>query len=243
MKKIFLLFTVLPVLWLSSCADIDNFEAPNATISGKVLDKTTGEPFLTGPGEFAIRLLETSYGENPAPQDLAVKQDGSFINNKLFSATYSMQPYAGAFWPADIVTDFKLSGSGTQDFQVTPYLKIKNAKWVLKEGNKIDVSCTLEAPIPQGLPQVIEVRPFLSLTPYCGAGNRIEAYYKDEFRILINKNWEEIGNMATGIGKETYAINDIPLKSGYTYYFRMGAKVRDTFEKFNYSDVVVIKVP
>ncbi len=34
MKKIFLLFTVLPVLWLSSCADIDNFEAPNATISG-----------------------------------------------------------------------------------------------------------------------------------------------------------------------------------------------------------------
>lgn len=243
MKKIFILFALIPTIWLSSCADIDNFDAPDATLSGNVIDKTSNSPFLTGPGEFAIRLLETSYGENPAPQDLPVKQDGSFINNKLFSATYSLQPYAGAFWPADIVTDFKLNGSGTQDFQVTPYLKIKNAKFVLKEGAKMDVSCTLEAPITQGLPQVIEVRPFLSLTPYCGAGNRIDAYYKDEFRVLINKNWDEIGNMNTGIGNETYIIKDLQLKSGYTYYFRMGAKVRDTFEKFNYSEVVEIKVP
>ncbi|ULT26735.1 DUF3823 domain-containing protein [Sphingobacterium sp. E70] len=93
------------------------------------------------------------------------------------------------------------------------------------------------------MPQVIEVRPFLSLTPYCGAGNRIDAYYKDEYRTLINKNWSEIGDMQTGEGKETYTINGLTLKSGYTYYVRMGAKVRDTYEKFNYSEIEVIKVP
>ncbi len=243
MKKLILLFAAAPLLWFSSCAKIDNYNAPDATLRGTIIDETTNAPLLTGPGEFVIRMLETSWGENPAPQDLPVKQDGTYANTKLFNATYSLQPYGGAFWPVDPTADFVLNGSGTQDFTVKPYLKVTNVKWEVKADKTLSVSCTLEAPQTQGLPQVIEVRPLLSLTPYCGAGSRIDGYYKDEFRVLINKNWDEIGNMQTGKGNETYTINGMPLKSGYTYFFRMGAKVRDTFEKFNYSEVVTIKVP
>ncbi|MNE75153.1 hypothetical protein D3C80_1712830 [compost metagenome] len=136
-----------------------------------------------------------------------------------------------------------MGANAKQNFEVTPYLHVKNVKWNLKAENKLDISCSLAAPVTNGLPQVIEVRPFFSLTPYCGAGSRIDAYYKDEYRELINQNWENIGSMQTGEGKETYTIKDIPLKSGYTYYVRMGAKVRDTYEKFNYSNVEVITVP
>ncbi|MFZ4862593.1 DUF3823 domain-containing protein [Sphingobacterium sp. Mn56C] len=243
MKKLFLLCAIVPSLWMSSCMKTDNYDGPNAALSGTVYDETTKEPFLTGPGEFSIRLLETSWSDNPAPQDLPVKQEGSYQNTKLFQATYTLQPYAGAFWPAAKVEDFKLGDKGTQDFNVVPYLKIKNVKWTLSADNKLSMSCTLEAPVVAGLPQVIEVRPFLSLTPYVGAGSRIDAYFKDEYRALINKNWSEIGDVNTGIGNETYHIDGLQLKSGYTYYVRMGAKVRDTFEKFNYSAIETIKVP
>lgn len=231
------------MLFLSACSKTDNYEDPNASMSGQVIDGVTKEPFLTGQGEFSIRLLETSWSDNPAPQDLQVKQDGSYSHTKLFQATYTIQPYGGAFWPTDKIEGFKLGANAEQNFDVTPYLQVKNMKWNLKAENKLDISCTLAAPVTNGLPQVIEVRPFFSLTPYCGAGSRIDAYYKDEYRALINQNWENIGDMQTGEGRETYTIKDIPLKSGYTYYVRMGAKVRDTYEKFNYSKVEIITVP
>lgn len=243
MRTIYLFTALTGLLFLNACSKTDNYDGPNASMKGQVIDKVTNKPFLTGQGEFSIRLLETSWSDNPAPQDIAVKQDGSYNHTKLFQATYTLQPYGGAFWPAQKIEGYQLGANAEQNFEVTPYLQIKNVKWTLKAENKLDISCTLAAPITGGLPQVIEVRPFLSLTPYCGAGNRIDAYYKDEYRALINQNWENIGNMQTGEGKETYTIKDIPLKSGYTYYVRMGAKVRDTYEKFNYSEVEVIKVP
>lgn len=243
MKTINLLMALAGMFFLSACSKTDNYEGPNASMSGQVTDQITKEPFLTGQGEFSIRLLETSWSDNPAPQDLQVKQDGSYSHTKLFQATYTLQPYGGAFWPADKIEGFKLGANAKQNFEVTPYLHVKNVKWNLKAENKLDISCSLAAPVTNGLPQVIEVRPFFSLTPYCGAGSRIDAYYKDEYRVLINQNWENIGSMQTGEGKETYTIKDIPLKSGYTYYVRMGAKVRDTYEKFNYSNVEVITVP
>lgn len=244
MKKSWYMLCIGLVLFATSCTKTDNYDGPNAALSGKVMDATTGEPLLSGQGEYSIRLWETSWGENPSPQDLAIKQNGSYDNKKLFQATYDLQPYGGPFWPVNKTTDFELTGSGTQDFTVTPYLKITDVQWELVDGVHLKISCKLGAPIPAGLPQVMEVRPFVSLTEYCGEGNRIDAYYKDEYRVQINKNWSEIGNVETGIGNELYTIpNNLPLKSGYTYYVRIGAKVRDTFEKFNYSEIVEIKIP
>jgi len=244
MKKIWqMLCAGLVLASVQSCTETDNYDGPNASLSGIVIDLTTGEPLLSGQGEYSIRLWETSWSDNPSPQDLAVKQEGTYSNNKLFQATYSLQPYGGPFWPVEKITDFQLEGDGTKDFTVTPYLKITNVQWEL-DGTNLKISCKLQAPKPDGLPQVIEIRPFISLTEYCGEGNRIDAYFKDEYRILINKNWSEIGNMDSGVGSETYVVpNSLPLKSGYTYYIRMGAKVRDTFEKFNYSEIIQIKVP
>lgn len=244
MKKIwYILCAGLVLASAQSCTKTDNYDGPNASLSGNVIDLTTGEPLLSGQGEYSIRLWETSWSDNPSPQDLAVKQEGTYSNNKLFQATYSLQPYGGPFWPVEKITDFQLKGDDTKDFTVTPYLKIANVQWEL-DGTNLKISCKLQAPKPEGLPQVIEIRPFISLTEYCGEGNRIDAYFKDEYRVLINKNWSEIGNMDSGEGSETYVVpNRLPLKSGYTYYVRMGAKVRDTFEKFNYSEIIQIKVP
>ena len=35
----------------------------------------------------------------------------------------------------------------------------------------------------------------------------------------------------------------VPVKRGYIYFVRMGAKVKDSFEKHNYTEIVKVEVP
>lgn len=225
----------------TSCMEVDNFSGPNARVSGRVIDATTGENYMTDQNDFQIRIWEKSYTEKPQEQHLAVKMDGTYNNDKLFAGTYDMLPYNGSYWPVDTVHGVAIGKHSVQNFEVTPYLKIKDFKAELV-GTTLTMSCRLFAPIPQDLPQVLEVRPFLSLTQFCGSSNKIDPYYTDDYRVSLRKSWDQLGDVVTGEGNATYTIT-LPLKAGYSYNVRMGANVRDTFEKFNYSEVVRIEVP
>jgi len=249
MKKLLYSLTGLALMFTFSCTDIDNYDGPNAQMSGRLIDKTTGENYVTGQGEFSIRIWEMSWSENPGPQDIPIKQDGTFSDSKLFAATYDMQPYGGPFWPAERQTDISLSGHLQKDFEVTPYLKIVNFTHRL-EGNNLIVSCKLQAPITQDLPQVLEIRPFVSQTQFCGEGNHINEYDKYEdgkrYYIKVNKNWwDGVGPMENNaVSHETYTPETpIPLKSGRSYYVRVGVNVEDTYRKYNYSEIVKVDVP
>ena len=79
MKKI--IYTILGAALLigaASCMKIDNFAGPEAQVSGKIIDKTTGEPMLLDHGVNHIRIWEVSYSLDPTPQDLAIKEDGTY---------------------------------------------------------------------------------------------------------------------------------------------------------------------
>lgn len=249
MKKIIYSLIGLALLFCFSCTETDNYDGPDAQMSGKLIDKTTGENFITGQGEFNIRIWEMSWSDNPGPQDIPVKQDGTFNDSKLFSATYDMQPYGGPFWPAERQTDIKLSGHLQKDFEVIPYLQIVDFTYSL-DGNNLTVSCKLKAPITENLPKVLEIKPFVSLTQYCGEGNRISEYdqYKDGARyyVKVEQNWwDGVGPMElNAVSYNTYTPETpLPLKSGRTYYVRMGVRVEDTYKKYNYSPIVKIDVP
>ncbi|MCD8176760.1 MAG: DUF3823 domain-containing protein [Tannerellaceae bacterium] len=243
MKNIYYLLSALILSTAVSCMKIDNYDAPESQISGKVIDKTTGKPILTCPNDFQIRIWEVSWSDNPTPQDIPVMQDGTYNDSRLFDARYDLQPYNGPFWPVDPVENLTLSGTLTQDFEVTPYLQIVDFDYTLT-GTTLSVTCRLKAPITENLPQVLDIRTFLSLSQYCGDNSRLGGEYNDDkYKVNVNKPWSEIGNMTTGEGYETYVINDIPLKSGLTFYLRVGARVEDTYRKYNYSEIVEVKVP
>ena len=110
---------------LVSCMEIDNFEAPSAKVEGRIIDKTTGQPMLLDQGVSHVRIWEMSYSQHPNPQDLAIKEDGTYYNDKLFSGTYDMLPRDGAWWPCDTTYNVAIGKKGTvQDFEVIPYLHI-----------------------------------------------------------------------------------------------------------------------
>ena len=247
MKKIlYSLLTGVAAFCISSCMEIDNFDAPDAHVTGRLIDSTTGETYITDHTDTHIRIWEKSYSVNPTPQDIPVKGDGTYNNSKLFAGTYDMLPYDGPYWPADTAFNVPIGAKGTvQDFTITPYLKIVDFKTEL-DGITLTMSCRLQAPLTEknglALPQVLEIRPFLSLTQYCGNANKIDYYASNDFRINLRRTWDRIDTNGDGISDDTYTIS-VELKKGYSYNVRMGANVNDTYTKFNYSEIVRIVVP
>jgi len=242
MKRIIYSLSVLASIFLFSCTDIDNYGAPSSRMSGNVIDKTTGANLLTSQNDFTIRLWETSWSANPLPQDIPVKQDGTYNNTKLFDATYSIGPYGGPFWPIDTLGGMQLKGSLTQDFVVTPYLHITDVTHTMV-GDTLKLSCKLQAPVTIGLPQVLDIRPFVSLNQLCGNSTKINDYSLDKYSVPINSTWSNIGDMYTGVSSKTYVLPPIPLKPGCTFYVRIGARVSDTYQKYNYSEIFSVVAP
>lgn len=237
-KLIYNLFVGTLVLSMVSCMDVDNFDEPGSHLSGRIIDTTTGKNILADQTECRVRIWEKSYSTNPAPQDIPLKQDGTYNNTKLFAGTYDMVP-EGAWWPCDTVR-VGLGKSAVQDFEVTPYLKLIDFETKL-EGTTLTLSCRLDAPIKEGLPQINEIRPFLSLNQFCGGANRIDHYYNSKDRVNILKTWENLPKDTDG--KSTKYSISVVVKPGYTYFVRMGARVKDNLEKFNYTEIVEIQVP
>lgn len=241
MKKIFYsLFVCAAALCAASCMEIDNFDGPDSHFTGRIIDATTGKNILADQGECRVRIWEKSYSLNPGHQDIPVKQNGTFNNTKLFKGTYDVVP-EGAWWPADTVR-VAIGGKVTKDFEVTPYLTLFDFKAKLVAADSIKVSCRIDAPITEGLPRLTDIRPFLSLEQFCGAGNCI-GYYStiSEYKKNINSTWEKLKKLEDG-KSQVYEFK-LLVKPGYTYFVRMGARVKDSFEKYNYTEIVKIEVP
>lgn len=241
MKNI--LYIVLAVLMMSvtSCMEVDNWAEPNVRAHGRIIDSYTGENLLTAQGDWGIRIWERTWTQSaPTSQSLNVMQDGSYNNNKLFAGTYDMLPYGGPFWPVDTIQDVSFNGTTELNFTVTPYLILDGFEASLN-GLKLTLTCQLRAPIREGLPNLLEVKPFLSLSQFCGATNFIDLADYSNKRLQINQSWvDKYGDVETS---SVIHIGPLPVKAGYTYYVRLGANVNDANRKYNYSEIIKIVVP
>ncbi|GHT01907.1 hypothetical protein FACS189421_14510 [Bacteroidia bacterium] len=239
--------------------EIDNWDAPDANIHGRIIDSYTGENLVMDHNDWQIKIWERSWTVSvPNEQSLAVKNDGTYNNDKLFAGTYDMLPYDGPFWPIDTVKGVAFTKKGTvQDFTVTPYLQIVDFEATLttmefegKEWPALTMKCRLKAPIRAGLPKVYRIRPFISLLAnFCGASNCIDRNeYNSYVRVNVEKEWnaemaDRFGLPADSEISGVYEIKPMPLKSGYTYYVRIGASVDVLSRRHNYSPIVKIVVP
>lgn len=243
MKIILNIFLGATLLFLASCQKIDNWDEPNARLYGNVIDSYTGQNLVMDQNDWQIRIVDRTWEQMKGTvaqfQTLAVQRDGVYNNSKLFPGTYDMLPYDGPFWPVDTVKGVILKNETRQDFTVTPYLQILNFKAELN-GTNLTLTGTVKAPRITGLPNLYEVKGFLSLTTFCGNSNYINiGDYNNKTR-TINRTWAaEVG---TADSKE-YTLGPYPVKSGYTYYVRMGANVNALSRRYNYSPIIKVVVP
>lgn len=244
MKNILYLLSMALLLSFTACEVVDNWEEPGARLYGNVIDSYTGKNLVMDQNDWQIRIIDRTWEmNNPGSvaqfQSLAVMKDGVYNNSKLFSGTYDMFPYDGPFWPVDTVKGVVLDKETRQDFTVTPYLQLSNFTATL-DGTNLTLSCTVKAPITENLPNFYEVKGFLSLTTFCGASNYININEYNNLRKSINKAWSaEVGTADS----KAYTLGPFPVKSGYTYYVRIGANVNALSRRYNYTDIVKVVVP
>jgi len=245
MKKILYLILGATLLSLASCQKIDNWDEPASRLYGNVIDSYTGNNLAMDQNDWQIRIIDRTWekmnGTVAQFQNLAVQKDGVYNNSKLFSGTYDMVAYDGPFWPVDTIKGVVLGSETQQDFTVKPYLQILDFTATLT-GTNLNLTCRVKAPVVTGLPNLYEIKPFLSLTTFCGASNYINIAEYTNPRKSINKSWASYvtdGSNTTPV----ITIGPLPVKSGYTYYVRIGANVNALSRRYNYSPIVKVVVP
>src|SRR5690349_2187240 len=138
MKRInyFLLFIVLGIA-VSSCKK-DNFNGPNAELYGTFIDKDTKEPVAQDiVAGTVIELIEHGWveGQTNITQSLVIKGDGTYKNSQIFSGKYLVRAVRGNFQNIPAIDTFEIKpGSNKLDFQVTPYIRVKQPS-IVKNGN------------------------------------------------------------------------------------------------------------
>ena len=229
------MLAAVAILLLPGCVKKDNYEGPNASLSGNVFEKASKELVQTCTGNFSIRLEQLSWADKPAPQDIPIKYDGTYRNAKLFSGHYRISIHGGAFWPEEPIEQDLGQGSFL-DFELTPYLLLKDFNAEMVDSTTLKLSFSLEAPKP-GIPMITEIQPYVNTTAIVGPGASIQDY-SNKLVQKIGKEWVDF----TAEDKKRELI--IPgLVQGRTFYVRAGVRFSNDDNSSNLSPVLKIDVP
>ena len=228
MKKIKIYISaVIAVLFFNSCglSDVDNYDAPNASIYGGIYDNETGElvqqDLLEG---VRIEYVEDGFA-NPEIQSMVVQTDGTYRNKLMFANTYMIHPVRGNF--VDVPQKgVEVKGDTKIDFQVQPYIRIKNAK-IEKQANKIVATFNIQQTVRNTVNRVVL---FAHQEP--NVGNPLNIVRTE---LSIDGTTYENTEYRLEIDLDQYAST---LKPGSQYFFRIGALINAPEAKFNYAPAV-----
>ena len=231
---------------LTSC-EKDNYDEPEAGIEGVIIDSTTGLPLETaaGKGSMQMRIWESSWAQNDTtinvnPQDLNMRQDGTFANYKLFAGEYRIVPFQGAFYPLDEeeYKTVKLSNGKTTkvEFTVTPYLTLEWVREPYQDGDTIKCAVRFTRNAGNGpMPDIQNMQMLVSHTQYVpGADGQVTPN-----ALQPGPGEDQINNDKEG---QTIELKSLPIKYSNRYWIRVSAKCNDAYKKDNYTSIKTIDV-
>ncbi len=246
MKRI--IYLALSLTVITACSKkIDNYASPDQTLQGSIIDAGTGKNVQSevsgdnGNGT-RIKLLEISWSDNPTPLYLATKQDGTYINTKVFAATYKISA-EGAFVPLVQPDDDKSQtvtvkgGVTTVNFTVEPFLEVE---WAGDPVLNADGTITAQVKVTRGTSnpdfQQNITDLWLFLCPYEYVGNN---NYDNRYSTHVSYS----GSSGNDIIGQTITLTttggSLPKKD---WYLRLGARIDYGLKQYNYSDIKMITV-
>jgi hypothetical protein len=248
MKNIVLTLAVgAALLAAGSCNKVDNYDGPTETLQGRIIDAGTGQNVQSevsgdnGAGT-RIKLLETSWSDNPTPLYLATKQDGTYINTKIFKATYKMIA-EGAFVPMDLPANDQSKslevkgGTTTVDFTVEPFLRVE---WVGEPVVNANGTVTIQVKVTRGTANagfqqnITNLGLFLSPYQYVGNNN-----YDSRYSTVIAYSGVA-GNAILGQTITLTTTGTLPKKD---WYLRIGSRIVYGTNRYNYSTIKMVTIP
>lgn len=218
-KTLYALITVTClVIFLSSC-EIDNFEAPDARFFGAIRDSVGNglveTELINGS---VIQAYELGY-PTQVVQNWVIKNSGEFRNDLVFAGKYDLYLRNGNFFPYT-VKEFEIkSGDNQKDFQVVPYIRIKNVNITRDQGaNKITATFTLEAGKPSVKVKAVRLYAFTDI--YVGENVKFNT---------TGTGFSQSFSPSKAIDGSTYTLTiDLAANANFfkvsrNYYFRVGA--------------------
>lgn len=181
--KNLLYLTVLSLSVMAASCSKDNYDEPQETFRGKIIDKATGEPFQAAPGGegVRIRMMEYSWSDNPQPYDFYAMMDGTFQNTKVFAGEYGVTP-SGAFVDVD-EERMTIRGTVEKTWEVEPMLRVE---WIGNPVLNADGTVTVKIKVTRGTDNpayqnaLSEAWLFVNETKYVSEG-----YYNPNFSTKI----------------------------------------------------------
>ncbi len=129
------------IIALSSC-EIDNYEEPDAFLTGRIVYQ--GEPILVGQNEVNFELYQSGFGKD-GPINVLVAPDGTF-SSRLFAGEYrlALLDGQGPFRKLQDSIPISLPESGTSlDVEVAPYYMVRNSQFA-KNGDAMTATAQIE---------------------------------------------------------------------------------------------------
>jgi len=216
---------MLIVLGLFSSCEKDNLNyAPNASFSGEIRDLETGEllpqDILEGS---KIYFIELGWN-NPPVQSMVFKNDGTFRNDLMFAGDYKIILNKGNYVPLDTLLYQMKPGANTQLFEVVPYVRIKDADIKFRDGKVI-----AKFKMQQNSNNPIKAISLFA-HPDISVGYRIQT---------ASVTYELNTNAQDSEYEITMDISNYSqIKTGNSYYFRIGALSSAAEAKYNYSPAI-----
>ncbi|MDR0698661.1 MAG: DUF3823 domain-containing protein [Tannerella sp.] len=227
--KLYYLPVVLVFTMLVNSCELDNYGYPDAQLSGVIIDVETNEPVQSDLINGTMIKI-TEHGYDPvSSQYLRVKNDGTYANTLLFSNTYTVQPDDRNFIQID-EQDIKIGKNTKFDFQVTPYIRVKDAL-IVKENNNVIATFRIQATTPDA---VAKIGLYAHSEPIVGEPVRLVAS-----EIALNRPVaeNEVCKIVINVARNTAL-----LKPNQSYFFRIGAVSSFGGAKFNYAPAQQINV-
>jgi len=263
MKRIFKYFSFMTVVLSLSGCEIDNYDGPDAALSGRIFIAGTNELISTenGKGNMKLRMKEISWTEVEQSaigwRELNVKMDGTYNNDKLFSGTYQIYPYDGPFYPILEVNHdtIEIKGKTEKDFYVTPYLK---AEWVElpniverplpSDPNKMGKYITATAKFTRIAPPAGYPTPMPDLnvanTGFCRMFVSTSHWVGQNSLLQVTSDNIPINNSMEGQPIRFDMIASEPLHyTNTTFFVRCAFSATGTNKKYNYTDAYELFVP
>jgi hypothetical protein len=220
---------ILALAALFASCKLDNYEGPDAQLTGSIIDKETQElvqqDLIRGT---VIKIIEHGY-DPVAPQYLRAQTDGTYTDQLLFANTYTVQPERGNFVPVE-AQDIRIEGKTKLDFMVLPYIRVKEVN-IVKSGSKVIATFKLQQNVGNTINRIgLYAHP----DPIVGEPVRVVA---SETTIDAVADPNQVFTLEIDL-----AANRSSLIPGKQYFFRVGALINVGEAKFNYAPAVRLAI-
>lgn len=204
---------------VTSC-EIDDFPGPDAQVFGAILDSLDGalveQDIQTGS---QIEVQELGF-PTLVSQFWVIKNNGEYRNNLVFSNNYDIYMRNGNYFPYSLKSVSITSGENEVDFRVVPYIRVKNCTITRDQvNNRIVATFSLEAGKPVAKVKTIRL--------YAFSDQYVGEYIKFA---TTGTGFSQTFNPTITIDPATtytlyidLAANSALLKTGRSYFFRVGA--------------------